>query len=77
MNILERIFNKNQEERMALTAFEHQIKDRERDRSELLQQLAHLEGSLSGAKDEKVERRHLFDVLTILRGVIETGYRHP
>lgn len=57
-----------EENKMALIEFEPRIKDKERHRSELLQQLARLEGVMSTTT--KVEQGHLYDLLNIVREIV-------
>lgn len=54
---------------MALTTLQEETKRKEQARSELLQSVSRLEGSMSATS--KVEQGHLFDLLMIVRAVIE------
>lgn len=68
----ERIFNENKEnEHMALTEFEETIKAREQERSELLQELSYIEGTLDG--NSKVTQEQFFSLMRVVRRVIQNG----
>jgi hypothetical protein len=58
-----------QEENIHMAILRDEEIAKERDRSDLLQACARLEGSMSATS--KVEQGHLFDLLMIVRAVIE------
>lgn len=54
---------------MTLTPLQEETRIKERDRSDLLQAVARLEGTMSATS--KVEQSHLYDLLCIVRQAIE------
>ena len=58
-----------EENKMALTEFEKRLKEKEQDRSALLQDIARLEGKMSTTT--KVDQTQVYDLLNIVRTLVE------